>query len=312
MIYTIDQFLLPSLSPLDTISILNETEQMEELLKSLNLSDIISGELKTILIPNNQALAQLLPFGTLLHDLEYLVLDGLYMSHQLMNTTIQTAFGPLYFSYHHVTNQRQTARLVRTDILTTTGVIHIIDHASEARLRVDGERGNLAATEATTPKKLWGRHRVLTSCSSFPCFLRLLQIVGSCYAVIITVIAIAITAVITIAVITIIIIVATGVIIATTVITATVITIAVVITATVITIAVITTAAITTAAITTAIIIIIVIVAAGVIIIVVAITIIIITTIGVAVTVLVTASTFGRRREYGYWRRICSSSDLRR
>lgn len=132
MIYTIDQFLLPSLSPLDTISILNETEQMEELLKSLNLSDIISGELKTILIPNNQALAQLLPFGTLLHDLEYLVLDGLYMSHQLMNTTIQTAFGPLYFSYHHVTNQRQTARLVRTDILTTTGVIHIIDHVLTA------------------------------------------------------------------------------------------------------------------------------------------------------------------------------------
>ncbi|KAG1048649.1 hypothetical protein G6F43_008980 [Rhizopus delemar] len=154
LIYLTDNFLAPAQSPLDTISNLEETQRMEELLKSLNLSDIISGQNKTILAPNNQALTNQsdMPFGTILHVIKYLVLDGIFMSDMLTENTIQTEYGPLMFSKNeslYVRNKYDRARLIKTDLLTTTGVIHVIDRvlaANESTLSVPASVSSIVAS----------------------------------------------------------------------------------------------------------------------------------------------------------------------
>ncbi|KAI8982570.1 FAS1 domain-containing protein [Pilobolus umbonatus] len=147
IIHIIDNYLLPPQSPLDTMSNIVETDYFEELLKSLNISDIISGQNKTVLAPNNAAWEKIngtsLPFGTLIHNLKYLVLDGIYFSNQLrqlskaedgMNhLTTNYKHYPIYFqsegqSVSAIAHSiHDTAHLIQTDIMTTSGIIHIID-----------------------------------------------------------------------------------------------------------------------------------------------------------------------------------------
>ncbi|KAI9472157.1 MAG: FAS1 domain-containing protein [Benjaminiella poitrasii] len=148
VIHIIDHFLHPSDSPLNTISAIAETEYMEGLLKSLNVSDIISGTNKTILAPTNEAWERAngtqMPFGTLVHHLKYLTLDGLYSTQGLLSLLAATdpASAKVTTDYQQLSVSLQIVRdtsaycslvlnnkssIVQADILTTSGIIHLID-----------------------------------------------------------------------------------------------------------------------------------------------------------------------------------------
>ncbi|KAF1796080.1 FAS1 domain-containing protein [Mucor lusitanicus] len=156
LIHMVDNFLQPASTPLITISDLAELEYMEGLLKSLNVSDTVSGMNKTILAPTNEAWTaangSTLPFGTLIHNLKYLVIDGSYTSdlflseepvaytsdYRNMPITIQLQQGKLLVN--------GAASIVKTDIMTTSGIIHIIDTVLSADAILESTRSNASAT----------------------------------------------------------------------------------------------------------------------------------------------------------------------
>lgn len=145
MILFIDNFLQPAETPLTTISNLPETEYMEGLLKSLNVSDTISRINTTVLVPINEAWEHVngssIPFGTLVHNLKYSVLDGLYTLDKIIglldsSTSKSAAIATDYkkdFVHFQLDNRSNLIMngntfFVKTDILTSTGVVHLIDH----------------------------------------------------------------------------------------------------------------------------------------------------------------------------------------
>jgi uncharacterized surface protein with fasciclin (FAS1) repeats len=136
IIHVVDTLLEPPLDPLSTISLLAETETMEGLLKSLNISDTISGQNRTILAPTNAAWdaangAQL-PFGTLVHNLKYMVLEGVTLSEQWPARFISDyKQAPVSIDISGAINDGQ-ATVVKRNILTTHGVIHVIDKVLSA------------------------------------------------------------------------------------------------------------------------------------------------------------------------------------
>lgn len=152
----VDNFLQPANTPLITISDLAELEYMEGLLKSLNVSDTVSGMNKTILAPTNEAWTaangSTLPFGTLIHNLKYLVIDGSYTSDRFLSEepvsymsdyrnmpiTIQLQQGKLLVN--------GAASIVKTDIMTTSGIIHLIDTVLSADAILESTRSNASAT----------------------------------------------------------------------------------------------------------------------------------------------------------------------
>ncbi|KAG2215744.1 hypothetical protein INT46_003956 [Mucor plumbeus] len=155
----VDNFLQPAETPLNTISDLEELEYMEGLLKSLNVSDTVSGTNKTLLAPINEAWAaangSTLPFGTLIHNLKYLVIDGLYTSDMFLTGEPIT-----YISDYRrmpVVIQLQQGRLlvngatsiVKTDILTSSGIIHLIDTVLSADSVLDSFK-NASTTSINT------------------------------------------------------------------------------------------------------------------------------------------------------------------
>ncbi|EPB84235.1 hypothetical protein HMPREF1544_09027 [Mucor circinelloides 1006PhL] len=160
LIHMVDNFLQPANTPLITISDLAELEYMEGLLKSLNVSDTVSGINKTILAPTNEAWAAAngssLPFGTLIHNLKYLVIDGLYTSDLFLSTE------PISFTSDYrnmpITIQLQqrkllvngAASIVKTDIMTTSGIIHLIDTVLSADAILESTRSNASTTAITT------------------------------------------------------------------------------------------------------------------------------------------------------------------
>lgn len=142
IIQQMDQFLQPAQPPLTTISIMDETEYMEGLLKSLNVSDVISGQNKTILAPISDAWKRAkgssIPFGTLVQTLKYLVIDGVYTTDDIVSSMRNSKSTVLKSDLKHasvnftlnaekklVVNSK--AMVVQSDILTTTGIIHLID-----------------------------------------------------------------------------------------------------------------------------------------------------------------------------------------
>ncbi|KAG2231466.1 hypothetical protein INT48_007539, partial [Thamnidium elegans] len=144
VILFINNFLQSAETPLTTISKLPETEYMEGLLKSLNVSDTISRINTTILVPINEAWESVngstLPFGTLVHNLKYSVLDGIYtldkIIHSLDSISNSIAIPTDYKKdsvHFHLDNHSNlimngNTLFVKTDILTSTGVVHLIDH----------------------------------------------------------------------------------------------------------------------------------------------------------------------------------------
>lgn len=156
LIQIIDNFLQPAETPLTTISILPETEHLEGLLKSLNISDTVSGTNKTILAPINEAWSNsTIPFGTLVHDLRYLVINGIYTSDQLIRgTLLPSDYRKLSIQVSLNNNalviNQDKAKIVMTDILTTNGVIHLIDTVINADAELTSSRKDNNGTTITT------------------------------------------------------------------------------------------------------------------------------------------------------------------
>lgn len=155
----VDNFLQPAETPLNTISDLEELEYMEGLLKSLNVSDTISGTNKTLLAPTNEAWiaanGSTLPFGTLIHNLKYLVIDGVYTSDMFL-TGEPIIYTSDYRRTPIVIQLQQdkllvngAASIVKTDILTSSGIIHLIDTVISADSVVDSFK-NVSTTSVST------------------------------------------------------------------------------------------------------------------------------------------------------------------
>lgn len=126
-----------------------ELEHHELLIKSLNLTDVIAGPNKTVLAPVNNAWdsanSSTMPYGVLVHNLKYQVIDGIYLQNTLFGPS-----GPVSLPTNNrnftVTFQKSdnnellvvgmaptdVARVVRTDIVTTEGVIYLIDKVLSA------------------------------------------------------------------------------------------------------------------------------------------------------------------------------------
>lgn len=136
---------------------------MEGLLKALNVSDIISGMNRTILVPVNEAWDAIngstLPFGTLVHNLRYSVIDGIYTLDKILDsidTTTNSTFltsdylrRPIKFQ---LDNKQLTindnAKFIKTDILTSHGVIHLLDTVLLADT-IENENKTLLPTSGT-------------------------------------------------------------------------------------------------------------------------------------------------------------------
>jgi hypothetical protein len=135
---------------------------MEGLLKSLNISDTISGQNKTILAPTNAAWdaangAQL-PFGTLVHILKYMVLDGITLSDQWPGRfTSDYKQSQISIDGSGNINQGQ-ATIVLKNILTTQGVIHVIDKVLSGDSNNDTLPASVASNAPTTSDPLGADH----------------------------------------------------------------------------------------------------------------------------------------------------------
>ncbi|KAI8643759.1 FAS1 domain-containing protein [Parasitella parasitica] len=160
LIHMVDNFLQPAETPLDTISDLDELEYMEGLLKSLNVSDTVSGLNKTILAPINEAWVaangSALPFGTLIHNLKYLVIDGLYTSDMFL-TGEPISYLSDYKKLPIVIQLQQdkvlvngAACIVKTDIMTSCGIIHLIDSVPSADAMLELAKNTSAIANTTS------------------------------------------------------------------------------------------------------------------------------------------------------------------
>ncbi|KAI8882256.1 hypothetical protein K501DRAFT_334178 [Backusella circina FSU 941] len=142
VIHLVDYFLQPPETPLDTISKLADTELLEGLLKSLNISNIVSKSNHTIFAAVNEALANssTLPFGTLVHNLKFMSVQGIYYSCDLgINQTLLTDYRKNTLTVvPGLAIQGQTeddvARLLVVDITTSMGVLHVVDRVLSADL----------------------------------------------------------------------------------------------------------------------------------------------------------------------------------
>ncbi|KAI7847996.1 FAS1 domain-containing protein [Circinella umbellata] len=153
IIHLIDNFLLPPIETLPTIETIPELETHELLMKSLNLTTVVSGPNKTVLAPNNEAWASAnsstMPYGTLVHNLKYQVIEGIYLSTSLftsspdMTITLDTLRRESSLRFERAPDNpdqlliigktnNDIARIVRSDIITTEGVVHIVDRVLSA------------------------------------------------------------------------------------------------------------------------------------------------------------------------------------
>lgn len=108
---------------------------MEELLKSLNISEVISKNNRTLLVPIDSAWSAVngstLPFGRLIRDLKFMTIQGVYTSDQFNTTRNYTTGRHSTISISSSLVVNNVSKIVETDILTTLGVIHLIDTVVE-------------------------------------------------------------------------------------------------------------------------------------------------------------------------------------
>lgn len=138
LIHVVDKFLQPAETPLKTISDLANTNYMEELLKSLNISEIISKNNRTLLVPIDSAWKAIngstLPFGKILRNFRYMSLQGTYLSNDFYhqsNKNYTTDYKDSFITIGPSLLVNNISRIVETDILTTSGVVHLIDTVVE-------------------------------------------------------------------------------------------------------------------------------------------------------------------------------------
>lgn len=157
-----DQFITAPLNVINTISTLSELNQLENIIKSQNLSNIFTATSnQTIFAPIDAAWSALngtnIPFGTMIHDLKYLVVNGSYYQQDLlnMNLTLATTYSSATVQTESYADSRivvvggaytadtmdgiaddsalTVANIVRSDIVTSSGtVIHLIDNILSA------------------------------------------------------------------------------------------------------------------------------------------------------------------------------------
>ncbi|CDH52515.1 predicted protein [Lichtheimia corymbifera JMRC:FSU:9682] len=155
IIHMIDQFLQQPKSTMDTIESLSELETHELLMKSLNLTTVVSGPNKTIFAPISQAWADAnstsMPYGTLVHNLKFQVVDGVYLQQSLYDPSNPNSSIVLPTNRHDASLTFQmsntgemlvigksitdVAHIIRSDIITTEGVIHLVDKVLSADLK---------------------------------------------------------------------------------------------------------------------------------------------------------------------------------
>lgn len=155
IIHMIDQFLQQPKSTMDTIESLSQLETHELLMKSLNLTTVVSGPNKTIFAPISQAWADAnstsMPYGTLVHNLKYQVVDGVYLQQSLYDPSNPNSSIVLPTNRHDASLTFQmsntgemlvigksitdVAHIIRSDIITTEGVIHMVDKVLSADLK---------------------------------------------------------------------------------------------------------------------------------------------------------------------------------
>ncbi|EPB91572.1 hypothetical protein HMPREF1544_01494 [Mucor circinelloides 1006PhL] len=156
-VYYVDQFITAPLNVINTISTLSELNQLENIIKSQNLSNIFTATSnQTIFAPINAAWSALngtnIPFGTIIHDLKYHVVNGTYYQQDLLNknVTLATTYASATVQTESYADGRiviiggantadsmdgvadgntlTMANIVQSDILTSSGtVIHLID-----------------------------------------------------------------------------------------------------------------------------------------------------------------------------------------
>ncbi|KAF7726753.1 hypothetical protein EC973_008441 [Apophysomyces ossiformis] len=160
IIHVIDHFLDFPVNTVETIAQVDELRSYNKLLTSQNLTNLIVPRNKTILAPNNEAWTAIngsnLPFGILTHDLKYEIIDGIYLSSQLSQPiTLPTDYARAQVSIQRdgngqlvVTGQsaQDTAHIVRADILTRNGIVHIVDKVLAADV---GSGGSVDPSQTT-------------------------------------------------------------------------------------------------------------------------------------------------------------------
>ena len=151
----IDQFLQLPKTTMDSIESLSQLETHEQLMKSLNLTTVVSGPNKTIFAPISQAWVDAnsssMPYGTLVHNLKYQVVDGVFLQKSLYDPSNPNSSIVLPTNRHDssLTFQMSStgemivigksitdiAHIIRSDIITTEGVIHLVDKVLSADLK---------------------------------------------------------------------------------------------------------------------------------------------------------------------------------
>lgn len=170
IIHMIDQFLQLPKSTMDTIESLSELETHELLMKSLNLTTVVSGPNKTIFAPISQAWADAnstsMPYGTLVHNLKFQVVDGVYLQQSLYdpsnpNSSIvlptnrhdasltfqMSATGEMLVIGKSITD---VAHIIRSDIITTEGVIHLVDKVLSADLKETSSSSSIGSSSSSS------------------------------------------------------------------------------------------------------------------------------------------------------------------
>ncbi|KAG0165383.1 hypothetical protein DFQ28_008720 [Apophysomyces sp. BC1034] len=179
ILHVVDHVLQPPHNIMDTISELPELESYELLLKQLNLTTLVSQNNKTVLAPINKAWIAAngsnMPFGILVHNVKYQVIDGIYLSSQLFakdGTMLQTNYDQSTVTFSRTpdgkkqvigNNLNDSASIVRTDVITANGVIHLIDTVLLA------ERPTLGTVAGPTKTSdYWGTASILLSETQTP------------------------------------------------------------------------------------------------------------------------------------------------
>lgn len=173
MIHIVDEFLGAPMPTLATVEGTPELEHHELLIKSLNLTDVVAGPNKTVLAPINDAWdianSSAMPYGVLVHNLKYQVIDGIYLQNTLFSSTdpvsLPTNNRNFTITFHKTGNNellvvgmtpRDVARVVRADVITTEGVIYIIDKvlpADPTSSRNSGDSGGQLAAGPLNPSE---------------------------------------------------------------------------------------------------------------------------------------------------------------
>ncbi|CEP18066.1 hypothetical protein [Parasitella parasitica] len=195
IVFHVDQFITSPLNVISTISSLSQLNQLENIIKAQNLSNIFTSTAnQTIFAPIDAAWNALngssIPFGTIIHDLKYHVVNGTYYQQDLLtknltlvttysSETIQTetyaadgrimVIGGASSSDNEGGNRDQRltiANIVQCDILTSSGkVIHLIDKilAADPINVVSLARNNITSNSTRIVKTLDAQKSFSTS-----------------------------------------------------------------------------------------------------------------------------------------------------